>query len=82
MDGSSWLVGGWLGLPRRRTARSSGGDVVAVRPVRPQGGFAAVAISNGSARETIGDSVIFAVYVADEVSKNAEKCVFGRENRR
>ena len=65
VDGSSWLVGGWLGLPRRRTARSSGGDVVAVRPVRPQGGFAAVAISDGSARETIGDGVIFAVYMAD-----------------
>ena len=64
-DGSSWLVGGWLGLPRRRAARGSGGDVVAVRPVRPQGGFAAVAISDGSAGETIGDSVIFAVYVAD-----------------
>ena len=65
MDGSSWLVGGWLGLPRLRTARSSGGDVVAVRPVRPQGAFAAVAISDGSARETIGDGVIFAVYMAD-----------------
>ena len=65
VDVSSWLIGGWLGLPRRRAARSSGGDVVAVRPVRPQGGCAAVAISDGSARETIGDGVIFAVYMAD-----------------
>ena len=50
VDGSSWLVGGRLGLPRRRTARGSGGYVVAVPPGRPQGGFAAVAISNGVAR--------------------------------
>ena len=78
MDGSSWLVGGWLGLPRLRTARGSGGNVVAVRPVRPQGGLAAVSISDGSTRETIGDSVIFAVYVADvpRVPALGEKMIF------